>query len=891
MTVTRHAFAYPLLVLLFLAGLIAPTPGQAAPGLALQEADTTRNLALDMQALDATNRPFQGVEQALAAGGWAPVQQQTGLLESPRQHSTLWLKGRVNNASDRPIQRWLEVAPWRLNTIDAWLLNPSTNRIMDHLQIELNGNVSERRIHSTRPIIPVSLSPGESARVLLRIESDSRPYLTITNWSPAAFSAEKDQRYQFHSILFAVILTLFAVLLLQGNLRYALLGVWMLALFVFETEKEGYISYLFFEGLSEYAANLRFSSSILVKALFLTTSVYLLRLNRHRYWRWLAPLTITLTAVYSGLTFVLGDNEARSLAVILHSSFAVLWLVTLPSALRLHQPWQRPIIALLGLLWATDTTFILIYTLNIDYTSELADTRIIFQAGVILGLLMLYALQKQDEKRSLENQLRQREKAEKAELERAVQERTGELNLALEAARKANAAKTDFLSRITHDLKSPLTSILGYSQMLQAEPGRIGQMSQIIVNSTHHMLSMVNRLIDYARNVTTVQVHTRDVYTHAFMGNIRHEANILAEQGGNRFHYRQAADLCPVIHCDDTLLRQILINLINNACKHTDQGDVTLDVACAQSPETGGWQLVCSVKDTGIGIAPERQHRLFDPFYRLSDKTEGSGLGLPIVQDLVNKLNGAISVTSEPGAGTRIEVILPIDIGTEAADSALLNLPSDWLPRFNAHGSTAWVVEDAPEISDLLTLELEKPGFGVRVFANAEDAIRALETTDQDPDLIITDHRLPGACGDDVLRAAKRRNPDIPVILLSATWDLRSSVAPSDSTGDYTARLGKPIDQARLYREIAHACQLPVEAASEPGPAPPQTEPRHDAFSTETLALLEQWVKLGAVTDLTEWCDDLERQSPDQADFAQRIRQLAERGRFGAISEELSRVS
>src|SRR5690606_33357797 len=145
------------------------------------------------------------------------------------------------------------------------------------------------------------------------------------------------------------------------------------------------------------------------------------------------------------------------------------------------------------LAWTTSTTFVLMYIFNIDYTAEFATMRIIIEAIVVLGLLLVYARQKRDKEKSLELQLRHHEKASREQLEQKVTERTQQLHQALAEAKKANDSKTNFLRQVTHDLKSPLTSIMGYAQLLRAESGSTGKMSNTIYSSAQHMLNMINR--------------------------------------------------------------------------------------------------------------------------------------------------------------------------------------------------------------------------------------------------------------------------------------------------------------------------------------------------------------------------------------------------------------
>lgn len=681
-----------LLLLLFLSVRVAESSvitAESTVDLAGQSSGadlTPKMLALEVEP-DQTLTP----EQALQTASWVRVQNHMGLLKAPRRQSEIWLQVQLENSQAMPLQRWLELTPWRTGHIEAWMLEPDTGQAAGYWQTGAGVSVAERDIKSTRAIIPVTLDAGEGVVLLLKVRSSHRPDLSVINWDSLDFALSEQHRYQRHSIFLAVILTLFVVLLLQHNLHYFLLGCWMLALFALEAEKEGYISYLFFSELTDISINLRFISSLLEKSLFLIITVYFMGLRQHRYWRWVPLGVLSVTVIASAAGFALDGVALRQLVSVMHLVFVVLWLLMLPAALRMTSKWRWPLLGFLTLSWLTSTLYILSYALNIKYTSGFASSWMGIKILVILGLLLIYALQKRDYERTLERQVREHTRAEHDRLERAVAQRTCELNQALESLRRADEAKTGFLSRVTHDLKSPLTSIMGYSQLLSGEPGKAGQMSHIIYNSAGHMLNLINRLIDYARDVTTVEAVDNNLYLHAFMNSVTHEARILAARNNNRFSLESDPDLPAVIRCDETLLREVLLNLLENASKYTRNGTIRLRLQGEEISQPGGksMRLICEVEDTGCGIALDQQAQLFEPFFRASGQGEGIGLGLAIVKELVERMGGEISLSSIPGEGTRISFSIPVEPGQEDAGFAVLKTPEQMLPRYDAEGRTA----------------------------------------------------------------------------------------------------------------------------------------------------------------------------------------------------------
>jgi hypothetical protein len=163
-----------------------------------------------------------------------------------------------------------------------------------------------------------------------------------------------------------------------------------------------------------------------------------------------------------------------------------------------------------------------------------------------------------------------------------------------------------------------------------------------------------------------------------------------------------------------------------------------LSVACTSETEPGRATLTCAIEDNGAGMTTEQAQRVFDPFYRVSDKGEGLGLGMSIVKELVARMGGHITLRSEPGAGTLVELCVPVEVGQETPCFAVIKQPSHMLPQYDADGRPAWIVEDAPAIRDLLIMELDALNFEVRSFADAESALAELNAATRLPAIIIT---------------------------------------------------------------------------------------------------------------------------------------------------------
>ena len=195
-------------------------------------------------------------------------------------------------------------------------------------------------------------------------------------------------------------------------------------------------------------------------------------------------------------------------------------------------------------------------------------------------------------------------------------------------ARDANQAKVDFLGRVSHDLRSPLTSIIGYAQLIQIEGGSGTQKAGVILRSAGHMLTLVNDLIDHARGVTSETLDIAPVYVHGLLDGVAMDAKVLAQRNGNSLHLMLQEELPAVLFLDAKRLRQVLINLLDNAAKFTHQGRIELRVQAAKRIE--GEKLIrlqFCVSDTGCGISIADMPNLFRPFFRSNEvDVEGPGL-------------------------------------------------------------------------------------------------------------------------------------------------------------------------------------------------------------------------------------------------------------------------
>jgi signal transduction histidine kinase/ActR/RegA family two-component response regulator len=390
------------------------------------------------------------------------------------------------------------------------------------------------------------------------------------------------------------------------------------------------------------------------------------------------------------------------------------------------------------------------------------------------------------------------------ELEEEISQRKQaqeELLKAKQVAEEASRAKSIFLANMSHELRTPLNAIIGYSEMLEEEArdsenaDYIQDLHKIQV-AGKHLLALINDVLDLSKiEAGKMPLHLETFDVRLTINDIINTLQPAVEKNGNTLRVN-LADAVRTMRADITKVRQILFNLLSNACKFTDHGSITLDVD--QTVENGEPWIRFEVTDTGIGIEPKQKANLFKEFTQadtsIARKYGGTGLGLAISYRFVQLMKGHIGVISEPGKGATFTVELPVHVKMETpapADAAANLLTAAQMPVKDR--DTILVIDDDPAVRDLMSRSLAKLDLNVALASSGEEGLRIAKQVR--PAIITLDVMMPGTDGWSVLNQLKA-DPDltnIPVIMVTIVDNEAMGISLGAS-----GYLIKPVDREHL---------------------------------------------------------------------------------------------
>lgn len=832
-----------LLRALLLGALLLPWIGLQAAALELGAADRLR---ADAAVSWCATAPELSID-SVAAGGCTLQPLRAGDRNQGFDRRAFWLRLELANPGSEPQQRWLEVGHLRLTEVALYAPQPAG---WQRSAIGMGVPFSERDLVGRRyGLLALTLPPHGREVFWLRVVSDTRVDLTPTLWQPEAYREQlrQDELSQLLG-LGGLLPAIFLSLLLFAIMRQKMFLFFALAItgaLLADSFQSGLLQRYVWPRdwpLPVQVLSLAYMVAISAFVAWLHAAVPGLVRFRIAQRLWLACTLLALLALLyaSAVDFAV----AMPLASLLMVSILLLgcWLM-----FRTWRAGSRPA----GFLFVALALLIVLSLLR------LADFGGLIRSGSVLAQVLKFVL-------LLITQA----------FLAGMLVRSRELRAELAIAQAESEARVAFLARMSHELRAPLDTVLGNAQLIAraAPPPAIASRVAAVIDSGRQLLRLVDDVLDYARGQAGgLRIEPVAVALDGFLRGVERNARLLAARQGNHFELKLKSEggTGPALdglalRLDPGRLRQVLDNLLANAARHTRAGRISLEVALL--PLVGErLRLEFAVRDSGEGIAPADQQRIFEPFERAGHRDrQGAGLGLAISRRLVELMGGSMGVESEPGRGACFRFWIEAHAEPMGSGRDVSTIEAFEAVGYAGRQRRLLLVDDDWANRALLANLLRELGFKVSEAGSVAAGLEQLALSEV-LDLVLSDQYLPDGEGWQLLERLAELRPGVPALMISAAPSMPPSLQAAALS---SAHFLRPLDHAALLGAIGDLLGLQWRSGTaEVAPGASGCE-RPDAAALDELA---RWVDGGQLTEIIEWAQALKTNSPQLGEFADRV--------------------
>ncbi len=444
-------------------------------------------------------------------------------------------------------------------------------------------------------------------------------------------------------------------------------------------------------------------------------------------------------------------------------------------------------------------------------------------------------------------------------------------------AETANRAKSAFLANMSHELRTPLNAILGYAQWLKKHPALPDELQdsiKIIGNSGDHLLKLISDVLDFSKiEAERLELTPNELYVPGFIQDIEQLFHLRAKESKLSFDcypsfpQLSTLDIPTLVEVDEKRLRQVLLNLLSNAFKFTQDGSVQLHLHYHDE------YLCFKVQDTGRGLSLSEQSLIFEPFRQLNpqDCIGGTGLGLPITRRLVQMMGGELTVESQPDVGSVFEFCVRVTV-LQHQSAHLPSLPEQRITGYQGIRRKVLVVDDVANNLSLLTDWLMPLGFMVIQAGSGKEALQ--QAARHQPDVILLDLLMPEMDGFECARLLRQEEVTTDACIIGVSASVLEQQRLDCLQAGCDAFVAKPISQPELFNTLSRLCGL-IWDYTEMTDIEPLSSALVIKPSEEHLKQLSEYAFLGQIPEIIDFLEKVQKEHAELKPFCQQALSLA----------------